>query len=152
MSVKNLLSAKSAAFFIFLCWAEILIFALALFIASWTGDSLNFIMEKIKGDAYYLIQIQTRLSFKIFFLFCFLGIFQFLFSDILSNKIKISPLYLFLYLSDACAVSLFFVNRIISKTDLRDYYFLWLAVFFAMLAASLHILSEKSHSHTPLSK
>lgn len=152
MNVRNLLSAKAAVFFIFLCWAEILIFALALFIASWAGDSLNFIMEKIKGDAYYLIQVQTRLSFKIFFLFCFLGIFQFLFSNMLSAKIKISSLYLFLYISDACAVSLFFINKIIHKTDLRDFHFLWLAAFFAMIVSSLHILSGKSHSHTPLSK
>ncbi len=152
MTVKNLFSAKSAVFFIFLCWAEVLIFTAALFSAVWAGDLLSLIIEKLKGNEYYLLSAQARLAPKVFFLFCFLGAGQFLFSDFLSRKAR-NSVYFFLYLADACAVSIFFINSIVKKTELRDYSLLWLGALIVMLASSLHLLSAKenaAHSHTPL--
>lgn len=152
MTVKNLFSIKSAVFFIFLCWAEVLIFTTTLFLSIWAGDLVNLTLEKLIGNRYYLFSAQLRIAPKIFFLFCFLGAAQFLFSDFLRQKSRKS-VYFFLYLSDACAVSIFFINPIIKKTEMRDYNFLWLGVMIVMLTASLHLLTGKNrenHSHTPL--
>lgn len=154
MTVKNFFSAKALVLFIFLCWAEILIFTMALFPAIWAGDLFNLITEKIKGNSYYALSPHIRLAPKIFFLFCFLGAAQFLFSDFIKRRLR-SSFYLFVYICDACAVSVFFINSIIGKTDLRAYNLLWLGTLVVMLAGCLPILlakEEKAHSHTPFKR
>lgn len=139
MNIRNFHSSKGIIFFIFCCWAEILIFASALFTSSILFKLMMSIVKAIKGIDYYSLPLELPFRIKIFILFSVLGLTQLLFSNFV-GRMAGRGVYLFLYIADACAISCFFINSIIMRTDLRDYRFLWLGVFIVMAVSSLHLL------------
>lgn len=139
MNIRDFRSSKGIIFFIFCCWAEILIFASALFTSSMLFKLPIYIIKAVKGIEYYALPLELPGRIKIFILFSILGLIQLLFSDFI-GRMSGRGIYLFLYIADACAISCFFINSIIMRTDLRDYRFLWLGVFIVMAVSSLHLL------------
>lgn len=133
--------------FLFYCWAEILIFSISFFASNFLWNIVKISIKLWKSSFYYTLTGEAIAKIKIFILFVLLGIAQYFFSGLISKFGK-KRIYLFLYVSDACAISCLFINPMIMRTDLRDYHFLWLGVFIVMIVSSLRIL-EKRETKTP---
>lgn len=133
------LNLKGVNFFIFCIWSEILIFTLALVMGNLCSNLVFYAFKVWDGKDFYSMGGDTTVGIRLGVMFAIATILQYFFTAFLSRHVK-NTLNLALYLVNACAVSCFFMNSLISRTALKNYTLLWLGFFAALMIGSWELI------------
>jgi len=138
------INIKGFNFFILALWLEIIIFAISLFGGNIISNILFYIIKLILKKDFYLLNFNIVNSIKLSIMFAFLSYIQ---SILVGFLLKWSrkKLSLMIYIINACFIASFFIDKILSKTLLKDYKFLWLGFLVAFILGNYELFIRNKY-------
>jgi len=138
------INIKGFNFFILVLWLEIIIFSISLFGGNIISNIIFYILEITLKKDFYSMSFSIVNSVKLAIMFAIVSYIQSVFVNFLLKWIR-NHLSLMVYIINACFISSFFMDKILSKTLLKDYKFLWMGFLLAFILGNYELFLRNRH-------
>lgn len=146
------INIKGISFIIFFLWLEIIIFSIGLIVGNILSNFIFYFVKILTGRDLYLSNITIVNSIKLTIIFGLISYIQSFFISFLMKIIK-RKINLMIYFFNVCLMLAFIIDKILAKTVLKNYSFLWLGFILSFILGSYElIIANRNFFSFPIKK